>query len=119
MTLLAHQVCLALKRKPAARGTRAPPEPSIVGWFCRLPEPSSGVGSVAPGVCLLALVTARASLAARHGDVQSDSRRATTRERLTGVKTAAPSPRCGVRGLRRAFRTVRFTRSMKAVFNRP
>src|SRR5436309_694337 len=37
MTLLPHLPCVALKRKPSARDTRAPRVLSIVGWFRHLP----------------------------------------------------------------------------------
>jgi hypothetical protein len=49
---------MPLKRKPAARGTRAPRLPSIVGWLCRLPSPASVVGTVAPDGYPLVLVAA-------------------------------------------------------------
>ncbi len=57
-TLLPHQACVALKRKLAAMGMRAPPAPSIVGWFCRLPSLEYGAGSVAPDGCHLVLAAA-------------------------------------------------------------
>ena len=94
------QACVEFKRKPVARDTRAPRAPSIVGQFCRQPSQESVDGSVAPPVCPLVLAAAQASSAARHGDGQSDSRRATTPERPTAEGTVAPSPRCGVRALR-------------------
>ena len=81
-----------LKRKPLARGTRAPRAPTIVGSFCRLPWRASVVGSVAPVVCPLVLVAARAPLGELHGDAQSDSRLATTPDGRAGMETAEPSP---------------------------
>jgi len=54
MTCSPHLAFLALKRKPAARGKRAPRAPSIVGWLCRLPWRASAAGNIAPGVCPLA-----------------------------------------------------------------
>jgi len=62
MTLLPHLPCVALKRKPSARDTRAPRVLSIVGWFCRRPWQGSGADSVALDVCHLARVAARALL---------------------------------------------------------
>src|SRR5215831_9651473 len=94
MTLLPHQAFVALKRELAARGTRAPPELSIVDGFCRQPSPVYAADSVAPAACPLVLAAARASPAALHEDAHNETRRATTREWPTGVGTAAPSPRC-------------------------
>jgi hypothetical protein len=71
MTLFPHQACKALKRKPMARGMRAPRTLSIVGWFCQLPSQAYGAGSVAPPVCHLALVAARALLAVLGEDATS------------------------------------------------
>src|SRR5215469_9305694 len=56
MILHSHSASEAFKQKPAARGTRAPHEPSIVGWFCRRPSLAYVVGTVAPPVCHLARV---------------------------------------------------------------
>jgi hypothetical protein len=95
--LLASGALNRPSRGPAAEENRGLPPLSIVGWFCRLPWLESAGGSIAPDGCHLALAAGRALLGAKHGDAQSASRLATTRERLTGVKTAAPSPRCGVR----------------------
>jgi hypothetical protein len=50
---------------------------------------------------------------------QNDSTRATTPDGQAGMKTVVPSPTCDVPALLCAFRMVRFTRSMKAVFNLP
>jgi hypothetical protein len=58
MTLLPHQACVALKRKPVARDTRAPRVSSIVGSFFPPPWQESVADSVAPAVCHLALVAA-------------------------------------------------------------
>jgi hypothetical protein len=77
MTLHPHLASVALKRNLAARGRRAPPWLSIVGWFCRLPWQVSGADSVAPAVCHLALVAARAPPAVSGEDAQSDSKHAT------------------------------------------
>src|SRR6266699_2327910 len=90
-----HLTFMALKRKSAARGKRAPREPSIVGWFFPLPWLAYAAGTVAPDGCPLVLQAARAPLAALREDVQNDNRRATTRDWPTGVGTAAPLPRCG------------------------
>jgi hypothetical protein len=99
MILHPHLAWMPLKQKPAARGTRAPRLPSIVGWFCRLPEPSSVVGTVAPEGYPLVLVAARAPLAALCGDARNDSRRATTRGGPIDVETAVRWPTCGVPAL--------------------
>ena len=99
MTLLPHQACKALKRKPMAMGMRAPPAPSIVGWFCQLPELPYGGGLVAPPVCHLALVAARALLAVIGEDAQSDSKHATTRDGPEAVKPVGKWPRYGEQGL--------------------
>src|SRR2546425_6933855 len=88
MTLSSPLTSLPLKRKRAARGTRAPRAPSIVDSFSRLPSQAFAVGSVAPDVCPLVLVAARVPFAALHGDAQSDSRRATTRDEPADVETA-------------------------------
>jgi hypothetical protein len=58
MTLHPPLALVALNRKPAARGKRAPRAPSIVDVFCRLPSPEFAGGSVAQSVCHLALVAA-------------------------------------------------------------
>jgi len=71
MTLQPHLASVALKRKPAARGERAPRAPSIVDVFCRLPWLEYDAGSVVPKACHLALVAARGLPAARHGDATS------------------------------------------------
>ena len=86
--------CEPLKRKPAARGTRAPRTLSIVDVFCLRPWLGYAGDSVAPDVCHLALVAARALLAAIREGAQNGSRHATIRGELTGVGTAAPLPRC-------------------------
>ena len=58
MILRPHLAVVALKRKLAARGKRAPRAPSIVGWFFRLPWLEFAADSVAPPVCPLALEAA-------------------------------------------------------------
>ncbi len=99
MALLPQQACKALKRKPMAMGMRAPPAPSIVGGFCQLPSQAYGAGSVAPPVCHLALVAARALLAVIGEDAQSDSKHATTRDGPEAVKPVEKWPRYGEQGL--------------------
>ncbi len=84
---------MPLKRKAAARGTRAPRAPSIVGWFFPPPWQEYGAGSVAPPVCPLARVAARAPLAVLGEDVQSDNMLATIPGGRAGVGTAELSPR--------------------------
>jgi hypothetical protein len=75
-------------------GEKAPRALSIVDVFSRLPWQGYAASTVAPDVCLLALVVVPAPLVAMHGDVQSDSTLATTPGELTGVEQASPSPRC-------------------------
>jgi hypothetical protein len=58
MALHSHLALVPLKRKPAARGKRAPPAPSIVGLFSQLPSPAYAGGLVAPIVCPLVLESA-------------------------------------------------------------
>src|SRR5438034_1944895 len=94
MTLLPHLAFLALKRKPLARGTRAPRAPSIVDGFRRLPWLVSAADSVASEVCPLVLVAVPAPLVVIGGDAQNDNKRATTPGGRAGVETAEPSPRC-------------------------
>jgi hypothetical protein len=53
MTPQLHLIFLALKRKAAARGKRAPRAPSIVDVFCRLPSQGFVADSVARAVCPL------------------------------------------------------------------
>ena len=108
-----------LNRGPAAGENRELPPQSIVGSFCLQPRLEFVVDSVAPDGCPLALAAAQASLAARYEGGQNDSTRATTRDRPRGVGTAEQWPRYVLRVLPRASRTVRFTRSMKAVLSRP
>src|SRR5690348_13887195 len=84
---------MPLKRKRAARGTRAPPWLSIVGSFSPLPELSYAAGTVAPPGCPLVLAAARASPKAWRGDVQSGNRLATIPGVPAGVGKASPSPR--------------------------
>src|SRR5438309_9957385 len=102
---------------PAAKENRAILVLSTVGWLSRLPSLASVAGSVAPAVCHLVLGAVRAPSGAMHGDARNDSKLATTRDGPRVVGTAAPSPRCGERARLPAFRTVRFTRSITAVFN--
>jgi hypothetical protein len=93
MTLQPHLASVALKRKPAARGKRAPRAPSIVGWFCRLPELPYAVDSVAPDVCHLFLEAARALPGARHGDAQNDRKLATIASEPGAVRPVGKWPR--------------------------
>jgi hypothetical protein len=64
------------------------PARSTVGWFFPLPSLAYAAGNVAPDVCPLVLVAARVPFAALHGDAQSDSKLATTRDEPGGVGTA-------------------------------
>jgi hypothetical protein len=90
MTLRPHQACVALKRKPLARGTRAPRLPSIVDGFCRPPWLGYAGDSVAPDGCPLVLAAAQALPAAMHADGQNGSTLATTPGGPTSVATAVP-----------------------------
>src|SRR5215472_13634187 len=102
---------MALKRKPAARGTRAPRVPSIVDWFSQLPWLAFVAGSGAPDVCPLALAAARAPLEGIGEDGQSDSTHATIRDwpaAVAQVRRASAATPC---------RTVRFTLSINAVLS--
>ncbi len=92
---------------------------STVGWFSLLPELQYAGGLVALPACSLALAAARTQPVAIRGDAQNDSKLATTRGGPRGVATAVLWPRYVVLTLPRASRTVRFTRSRKAVFSRP
>ncbi len=71
-------------------GKRAPRAPSIVGSFFLLPSLVSVADSVALEACHLALVAARALLAAIREDAQNDNTRATIPDELTSVVTAEP-----------------------------
>jgi hypothetical protein len=75
MTLPPHLAFLALKRRPAARGKRAPRVTSIGGSFSRRPELPSVAESVAPAGCPLVLQAARVPLAALYGGATSVIRR--------------------------------------------
>src|SRR5215470_3287721 len=89
-----------LTRGPTASAIRdgtALPVPSIVGPFSPPPELPYVDDSVAMPVCPRVLVAGPVSLAAQHGGVQNDSRRATTPGGQAGMRTAAPSPRSGER----------------------
>jgi hypothetical protein len=97
MTLLSHEACVALNRKPTARGTRAPRAPSIVVWFCRLPWLGCAGGLVALAVCPLVLEAAEALSAARHEDAQNGSTRATTRGEPVAVEPVGKWPRSVLR----------------------
>ena len=97
-----------------ARGRRVLRTLSIVGGFCRLPWQGFVGGLVASPVCHLALVAARGPLAVSGEDATSVVIGGTA-----SVGATEPSPRCGVRALLRAFRTIRFTLSIKAVFSLP
>src|SRR6266704_962836 len=101
MILHPHLAWMPLKQKTAARGTKAPRLPSIVGWFCRLPSPAYVAGSVALPVCHLALVAARAPRAVIREDAQSGNRLATTPDGPAAVKPVGTWPRCVVQGLPR------------------
>jgi len=57
-----HLPSLPLKRKPFARGKRAPRVPSIVDGLSPLPSQESGVDTVVPDACHLAHKAARALL---------------------------------------------------------
>ena len=94
LTLQPHLAPVALKRKPTARGTRAPRALSIVGSFFSLPWQGSVADSVVPDGCHLVLEAARALPAAIREAAQNDSTRATTPIGRAGVEIAAPSPRC-------------------------
>src|SRR5258708_40065918 len=94
-----HLASSALKRKPLARGKRAPRAPSIVDGFCRLPWLVSAADSIASEVCPLVLVAVPAPLVVIGGAAQNDNKRATTRGGPAGVGIAEPWPRCGVRAL--------------------
>ena len=109
----------ASKRKPVATGMRAPNAPSISDGFCRLPWLGYVGGLVGRAVCPLVLEAAEALSAAMHEDAQNGSTRATTRGEPAAVEPVGTWPRYVVRALPRASRTVRFTRSMKAVLSRP
>ncbi len=102
-----------------ARGKRAPRAPSIVDGFCRLPSLAYAVGSAAPDVCPLVLVAGPVPLAAMHEDVQNDNRLATTPDGPEAVRPVGKWPRYGGPEQPGASRTLKFTRSIKAVFNRP
>jgi hypothetical protein len=93
MALHPHLASVALKRKPATMGKRAPRASSIVDGFCRLPSQEYGADSVAPDVCLLARAAARASPATIREDGQNDSTLATIPNGPTAVVTAVPCPR--------------------------
>jgi hypothetical protein len=95
MTLHSHLALVPLKRKSAAMGMRAPRAPSIVDVFSLLPSLVSVAGSVAPEDCHLALVAARALLAAIREGAQNDNTLATIPDELTGVETAVRWPRYG------------------------
>jgi hypothetical protein len=109
--------CLCMA--PAAKDNRTLLVLSTVGWFFPLPELRYIAGSVAPEVCPLVLAAARALPTAMHRDARNDRTLATTQDGPGVVETAGPWPRCDEQGLPRASRIVRFTRSIKAVFNRP
>lgn len=83
---------VALKRKPAARGTRALPLLSTVGSFSLLPSPELAGDSVVPDVCHLALAAVRASHTVLREDAQNGSKPATTPDGRAGVEAAAPWP---------------------------
>jgi len=89
-----HVFSLAFKRKPLARGTRAPHVSSIVDGFCRLPSPVSGADSVGPAACPLARAAARGLLAWIREDGQNGSRHATTPDGRAGMEIAEPWPGC-------------------------
>jgi len=95
MTRQPHLASVALKRKPAAMGMKAPRAPSIVDSFFPLPELWYAGGLVALVACHIVLVATRGPLGAMHGDAQSDSRLATIPGELPGVETAALWPRYG------------------------
>jgi hypothetical protein len=94
MTRQPHLASVALKRKPAAMGMKAPRAPSIVDGFCRLPWLEYAVGSVAPVAYHLALVAAREPLVAIHEDAQNDNRHATTRDGPAAVWPVGKWPMC-------------------------
>ena len=73
-------------------GMRAPRASSIVDVFSLQPSLVSVAGSVAPEDCHLALVAARALLAAIREDAQNDNTLATIPDELTGVETAVRWP---------------------------
>jgi hypothetical protein len=119
MTLQALLASVAFKQKPTAMGMRVPRVPSIVDVFSRLPLPEFAADNVAPPVCHLALAAARAPLGVIREDAQNVSLHATTPDGPEAVRPVEKLPRCGVPALRRASRTVRFTRSIQAVLSRP
>ena len=79
-----------------AKGKRAPPAWSTVGWFFPQPSQEYVVGSVAPDVCHLALVAARVPSAVLGEDAQSDSKPATTPDEPEAVMPVGTWPSFGV-----------------------
>jgi len=71
-------------------GKRTPRAPSIVGWFFLQPWQRSVADSAAPEACHLALVAARALLAAIGEDAHNATTLATIPHELTGVVQASP-----------------------------
>jgi len=75
---------------------RALRAPSIVEWFCLMPELPYAAGSVAPPACPLALAAARALSVVMRGGARNESKRATIPSEPAVVEPAGPWPRCGV-----------------------
>ncbi len=98
---------------------RAPHVLSIDGWSCQLPSPASVAGNVAPPVCPLALVAARAPRVVIGEAAQNDNRRATTPDGPEAVAPVERWSRCDEEAAAIPWRTVRSTRSMNAVLSRP
>jgi hypothetical protein len=119
LTLHLSLALAPLKRRSSPRDTRAPREQSIVEWFFPRPSQESGAGSVAPAVCHLVLAAAGALLAVIRVDAQNGSRHATIPDGPAAGELVETWPRSVLPEPPRASRTVRFTRSIKAVFNRP
>ena len=114
-----HLASMPLKRKAVTRDKRAPRAPTIVDGFCQLPWLECVAGSVAPPSCPLVREAAGVLCAARREDEQNDSKLATTPDGPADAKAAEKWPRFDGPARLPAFRTVKFTRSIKAVFKRP
>ena len=99
MTLHPHLAWMPLKRKPVARGRRAPRALSSVGWFFPLPWLAYAAGSVEPEDCHLVLAAAQVPLATMHEDGQNGSTHATTPDGPAAVEPVGTWPRSVVRAL--------------------
>src|SRR5215467_623472 len=99
MARLPYHARMALNRKQAVRGTRAPRVASIVGWFSPPPWLAAVVRSVAQDACHLVREALQRLLAVTREDAQNGHRRATIPNGPAAVEPVGTWPKSVVPAL--------------------